>query len=162
VFVSTGDVVTTIEILNPINKSREGRDRYLQKQRQMLKTESSLVEIDLLREGFHTAAVPKERLKAIKGWRYIVGVKRAGQDREFEVYFIALESRLPRCRIPLRTPDPDAVLDLPAVFDRTYDVSGFEDFIDYREPPPPPPLSDEEAAWMDTLLREKGLRVAAD
>ena len=162
VFLSTGDVVTTIEVLNPINKFGEGRDRYLQKQRQMLSTESSLVEIDLLREGSHTAAVPKERLNVIKGWRYIVSIKRAGQNKEFEVYFNALKSRLPRCRIPLRPPDADAVLDLPAVFDRTYNVSGFEDFIDYREPPPSPLLSDEEEAWLDGLLREKGLRDAAD
>jgi hypothetical protein len=50
------------------------------------------------------------------------------------------------------------VLDLPAVFTRTYNVSGYEDFIDYREPPPPPPLSEEEMVWLDKLLQEKGLR----
>jgi hypothetical protein len=49
-------------------------------------------------------------------------------------------------------------LDLPAVFNRTYDVIGYEDLIDYREPPPPPPLSEEEMAWWEGLLREKGLR----
>lgn len=83
------------------------------------------------------------------------------KNGKFEVYPLRLNSRLPRCRIPLREPDADAVLDLPAVLARTYDISGYEDFIDYREPPPPPPLSDAEMAWLDALLQEKGLREAS-
>jgi hypothetical protein len=38
---------------------------------------------------------------------------------------------------------------------RVYERGGYEDRIDYREPPPPP-LSEDEAAWVDTLLREQG------
>lgn len=83
------------------------------------------------------------------------------KNGKFEVYPLRLNSCLPRCRIPLREPDADAVLDLPAVLARTYDISGYEDFIDYREPPPPPPLSDAEMAWLDALLQEKGLREAS-
>jgi hypothetical protein len=160
VYLPTGEVVTTIELLSPINKTGEGQQRYRQKQQQILNTETSLVEIDLLRAGQHTVAVPEKQVKEVAGWRYLVSVKRAGRYGEFEVYFIPLDSRLPRCRIPLRPPDEDAVLDLPAVIERTYDVSGYEDFIDYRESPPPPPLSEEEMAWLETLLHEKGLRVA--
>lgn len=159
VYLPTGDVVTTIELLSPINKRGEGRERYLQKQQQILQTETSLVEIDLLRAGQHTVAVPERGVKEVAGWRYIVSVKRGGRHGEYEVYFVPLDSRLPRCRIPLRPPDDDAVMDLPAVFTRTYEVSGYEDFIDYRQPPPPPPLADEESAWLDALLREKELRV---
>jgi hypothetical protein len=158
VYLPTGEVVTTIELLSPINKTGESRERYLEKQARILKTETSLVEIDLLRMGSHTAAVPKARVLEFPGWRYLVSVKRARQYGKYEVYFANLESRLPRCKIPLRPPDADAVLDLPAVFERTYSVSGYEDIIDYREPPPPPPLSEEEMAWLDGLLREKGLR----
>jgi hypothetical protein len=160
VYLPTGDVVTTIELLSPINKTGEGRQRYRQKQQQILNTETSLVEIDLLRAGRHTVAAPEKQVREMDGWRYLVSVKRAGRYGEFEVYFVPLDSRLPRCRIPLRPPDEDAVLDLPAVFERTYDVSGYEDFIDYREAPPPPPLSEEEMAWIESLLREKGLRAA--
>lgn len=160
IYLPTGEVVTTIELLSPINKTGEGRLRYVEKQEQLLKTRISLVEIDLLRFGNHTVAVPEERVKEVKGWRYMVSVRRAGQSATFEVYFAGLGSRLPRCRIPLRPPDADAVLDLPAILNRTYDVSGYEDFIDYREPPPPPPLSDAEMAWLDELLQEKGLREA--
>ncbi|RLC89395.1 MAG: hypothetical protein DRI79_07010, partial [Chloroflexi bacterium] len=38
-----------------------------------------------------------------------------------------------------------------------YDDGGYEDFIDYRQPPPVA-LSPEEAAWVDGLLKGKGLR----
>lgn len=151
VYLASGDVVTTIELLSPINKSGDGRQRYVQKQEQLLQTQTSLVEIDLLRGGQHTVAVPEYQVRPIPNWRYLVCVKRPGRN-EFEIYFTPLQSRLPRCRIPLREPDPDVVLDLPAVFQRTYDISGFEDLIDYRQPPPPPPLSEDETAWLTNLL----------
>lgn len=162
VYLPTGDVVTTIEVLSPINKSGDGRDRYVQKQQELLKTTTSLVEIDLLRGGTYTAAANKGRVDEKGHWRYLVSVHRAGRYGEFEVYLIPLENRLPRCSIPLREPDPDAVLDLPAVFTRTYEVSGYEDFIDYREPPPPPSLNEQELAWIDQLLHEKGLRETSE
>lgn len=158
VYLSSGDVVTTIEVLSPINKTGGSRGRYRQKQQQILNTETSLVEIDLLRAGAYTVAAPEKRMKDVAGWRYLVSVRRAGQYGQFEVYFIPLISRLPRCRIPLRAPDDDAVLDLPTVFARTYEVSGYEDFIDYSEPPPGPSLSDEEMDWLTTLLEEQGAR----
>lgn len=161
VYLPTGQVVTTIELLSPINKSGDGRERYLQKQRQILDADASLVEIDLLRGGSHTIAAPEELLTRFVGMRYIVCVSRARRPGEYEVYPATVDARLPRCRIPLRAPDPDAVLDLPAVLDRTYDVSGFEDFINYREPPPPPPLSEAELAWLDARLREMGVRTGA-
>lgn len=161
VYLPTGVVVTTIELLSPINKSGDGRERYLQRQRQMLNADISLVEIDLLRAGSHTVAAPEERLAQFAERRYLVSVRRARHYGEFEVYPTALAARLPRCKIPLREPDPDAVLDLPAVLERTYDVSGYEDFIDYRQAPPPPPLTSAELAWLDGLLREKGLRETA-
>ncbi|MCP4360207.1 MAG: DUF4058 family protein [Chloroflexi bacterium] len=158
VYLPTGDVVTTIELLSPINKTGKGQERYLQKQQQILNAETSLVEIDLLRAGKHTVAVPERRVKEVKGLRYIVSVRRAGQYGQYEVYFVPLDSRLPRCNIPLCAPDEDAVMDLPAVFNRTYDVSGYEDFIDYCERPPAPPLNNEETVWLEALLQEKRLR----
>jgi hypothetical protein len=162
IYLPTGEVVTTIEVISPINKVGQGRDKYLGKQEQILSSETNLVEIDLLRMGSHVVAVPEARVSEVAGWRYLVSVKRANHFGEYEVYFIELDSRLPRCGIPLKEPDKDAVLDLPAVFDRTYEVSGFEDFIDYRERPPEPELSEKELGWLEGLLREKGLRETAE
>jgi Protein of unknown function (DUF4058) len=49
--VATGRVVTVIELLSPKNKrSKVGREAYLQKRRQIMMSQTHLVEIDLLRE----------------------------------------------------------------------------------------------------------------
>lgn len=73
---------------------------------------------------------------------------------------ISLPSRRRRIRVPLAAPDPDAVLDVQAVFNRCYDNGDYADLIDYRKEPASP-LSPEEAAWLNALLQERGLRVAA-
>ena len=50
--VKTGKLITIIEILSPVNKiSSEGRQEYLEKRQKILQTRTSLVEIDLLRNG---------------------------------------------------------------------------------------------------------------
>jgi len=53
-------LVTTVEVLSPSNKTpgSPGRDLYLRKQREVLGSQTNLVEIDLLRGGEHTTAVP--------------------------------------------------------------------------------------------------------
>jgi hypothetical protein len=55
-------LVTTIEILGLTNKTpgEHGRDLYLSKQREILASKVNLVEIDLLRAGEHTTAVPRD------------------------------------------------------------------------------------------------------
>jgi hypothetical protein len=35
-----------------------------------------------------------------------------------------------------------------------YDEAAYDLSIDYSAPPPPPPLSDEDAAWLQTLLEK--------
>ena len=73
-----------------------------------------------------------------------------------EVYRVPLRERLPIIPIPLRETDPDAVLDLQAILDQCYENGGYDD-LNYAVDPDPP-LDPEDAAWADTLLREKGLR----
>lgn len=153
----TGDVVTLIEVLSPANKVGDGRNQYLQKQSELLDTAVNLVEIDLLGYGKDTVLARNAVITEPSGWRYLINISRAQRRRELEVYAVPLPQRLPRCRIPLRPPDPDAVLDLPAVFSRCYDVGGYDLLIDYSQPPAVP-LRDEEAAWLANLLQEKGLR----
>jgi hypothetical protein len=48
-------------------------------------------------------------------------------------------------------------LDLQAVFTQCYADGGYADFVDYQRPPAAT-LSPEEAAWVDGLLKGKGLR----
>jgi hypothetical protein len=62
-----------------------------------------------------------------------------------------------RVGIPLRPPDTDVVLDLPAVFQRVYDTGAYHRLAHYAGPAAPP-LANADAAWADDLLRERGYR----
>jgi hypothetical protein len=158
IYRDTGDVVTLIEVLSPANKVGDGRDQYLQKQKELLDTQANLVEIDLLGYGKETVLARNVLITEPAGWRYLINISRAERrwENALEIYAVPLRDRLPRCRIPLRPPDPDAVLDLPAVFTRCYDVGGYDLLIDYSQPPPVP-LSDDEKTWLANLLQEKRL-----
>ena len=147
----SGEVVTLIEVLSPSNKIGDGRDQYLRKQADLLTTPVSLVEIDLLREGRPTTLARQADITQPPDWRYVVSVSRSGQRSRLEVYAFGIRDRLPRCRIPLRSPDPDVVLDLPEVFARCYDVGSYDLLIDYTKPPPGE-LSEAEIAWLRSHL----------
>ncbi len=62
-------VITTIEVVRPSNKyAGDGRKSYKDKQREVLKSDANLVEIDLLRTGPHVLAVPESYARR-KGFR---------------------------------------------------------------------------------------------
>jgi len=159
VYRDTGEVVTLIEVLSPANKGGEGGEQYAEKQRELLDTPVNLVEIDLLSYGKRSPLAQQTRAIEPPDWRYLISISRT-KRLGIEFYAVPLRERLPRCRIPLRPPDPDAVLDLPMVFTRCYEVGGYDLLIDYRQPPPVP-LRDEELVWVEQLLQEKGLRQSA-
>jgi hypothetical protein len=151
--------ITVIEVLSPSNKApdSEGQRLYLTKQRELLQSQTHLIEIDLLRQGDHTAAPPVDYLIQQGYWDYLVSLHRGGQGMRFEVWPIPLRQRLPRIRVPLADGDPDLVLDLQAVLDRCYDEGALARTLDYRQAMPVP-LSRADADWADQLLRERGLR----
>lgn len=154
-----GELVTVIEVLSPTNKKPgPGRNKYLDKQSALLNAEVSLVEIDLLREGQHTIAAPLYSLGRLTG-HYWVCVHRAGEGMKFEMYAVSLRERLPRVKVPLRSPDPDVVLDLPAAFGRCYDEADYGPDIDYTGEPAVA-LEPEDAAWASELLTAAGMRTA--
>jgi len=151
----TQQLVTAIEILSPVNK-RPGHEAYLdyrRKRRDLLRSSAHLLEIDLLRGGERP---PLER--PVPQAPYYVVLSRADRRPTVEVWPIQLTDRLPVLPVPLLEPDPDVPLDLQAAVDAVYDRGAYRVQIDYRQPPPPPPLSEEEHAWLDGVLREKGLR----
>ena len=150
-----GQVVTVIEILSPANKTPgKGHELYRQKQDEVLGSQAHLVEIDLLSQGLPAIAWPESGFDRLPPYRYLISVNRASARDRFELYPILLAQRLPRCRIPLRAPDPDVVLDLPAIFNRCYDNGGYADFIDYQQQPPVP-LSEAERAWLAETLADQ-------
>jgi len=146
----TLELVTAIEILSPVNKRRahDAYHDYQRKRRDLLRSAAHLMEIDLLRGGDRP---PLER--PVPPAPYYVTLSRANRRPKVEVWPIQLNDRLPVLPVPLREPDPDVTLDLPAVVATLYDDGGYDMLIDYSQSPPPPKLSDEEAKWVEELLR---------
>ncbi|MBS1251596.1 MAG: hypothetical protein MAG451_00629 [Anaerolineales bacterium] len=151
----TQQFVTAIEILSPVNK-RPGHEAYLdyrRKRKDFIRSAAHFLEIDLLRGGERP---PLEQ--PVPPAAYYVTLSRAERRPTVEVWPIQLSERLPVIPVPLLEPDPDVPLDLGAAVTTIYARGAYAQQIDYRQPPPLPPLSEEESAWLDGLLREKGLR----
>jgi len=154
------EVVTIIEVLSPTNKmAGPGRREYLAKQREVLDSETNLVEIDLLRQGSHVLAVPAWEVARKGPADYLVCTRRPARPGGYEILRLTVRHPLPRLPIPLRAGEPDVVLDLAAAFTRAYDAGAYDLITDYTQEPEPP-LSRADAAWADALLRAKGLRGA--
>jgi hypothetical protein len=140
-------VVTVVEVISPSNKAAgPGREAYLAKQREVLGSESHLVEIDLLRRGRHVMAVPKRRTQVVKPYDYLISVNRWPNRKRFELYGCRLRERLPRIRMPLVEPDPDVPLDIQAALERVYDGGTYILRVRYDQPCKPP-LTPTEQQW---------------
>ena len=151
-------VVTVLEFLSPSNKiPHDGREKYIQKQREYLAGGVNLVEVDLIRNGIFTVAVPLMNVPRRARGTYYVCVRRASRPREAFVYGLSLRNPLPTIRIPLRPTDRDVTLDLQQLVDLAYQRGRYAATIDYTLDPDPP-LSPVDARWADELLRERRWR----
>jgi hypothetical protein len=153
-------LITTIEILSPSNKTpgEHGRELYLRKQKEILDSKVHLVEIDLLRAGIHSTAVPRERVIEGSGpFDYHICIHRFDHFEDYLVYPVRVEERLPEIAIPLSPQDSPVLVDLQAIFERAYDIGAYRRRILYHQGSPVPPLSAEQTEWTTRLLREKGL-----
>lgn len=143
-------VVTVVEVLSSSNKQPgEGRDLYLRKQAEILASDVHLVEIDLLRGGAPTVALPPAPSSSA-GYRVVV--TRSTDRTRRELYQVSVRDRLPRVAIPLQPADPDAVLDVQAVLDEAYTKGAYGLRVDYATQPVPP-LGTDDAAWARELVR---------
>ena len=150
----SSSLVTVIEVLSPANKIRgaRGRASFMHKREETLASAVHRVEIDLLRAGAPSLTRPPLVLSD-----YRILVSRATDRTKARYWPVSVRQPLPSIAIPLRDPDPDAILDLGPVLNATYDNGAYDLSIDYRKKPEPP-LGREDAAWADRLLREHGLR----
>lgn len=151
-------LVTTIEVLSLTNKTlgERGRDLYLRKQREILDSQVHLVEIDLLRGGHHTTAVPLDRLTTAAGaFDYHVSIHHFDNLEDYFVHPFRLPDPLPRIAIPLLPGDPPVSLDLQAVLDRTYDAGPYRREIDYGSAPPAPSLSADMLSWVAEKAKQR-------
>jgi hypothetical protein len=148
-------LVTSIEILSPVNKrpSHEAYHDYQRKRRALLRSETHVLELDILRSG------ERPRLeRPVPPAPYYVTLSRVNRRPYVDVWPIQLWEKLPVLPVPLLGPDPDATLDLSAVTAAVYERGAYARLIDYHRSPPPPTLSDAEAAWLDEHLRAQRVR----
>jgi hypothetical protein len=138
-------LVTSIEILSPVNKRGSGWDEYQQKRQTVMRSSAHLLEIDLLRPGRRPVHVG--RLPAAP---YFAFLTRAPL-RQIEVWPAQLADKLPILPLPLQEPDPDVPLDLSAALAAVYDSARYDLDIDYHRPPEPP-LTAAESTWATTLF----------
>lgn len=139
-------LVTSIEILSPVNKREPGLFKYRTKRRQLIEAGVHILEIDLLRRGQRPIVYPH-----IPPSAYRVTLTRAGASMT-DVWAVQLADRLPVLPVPLRAPDADARLDLTLALQIIYERAGYDLSINYDEPPPPPELSEEEESLRQTTI----------
>lgn len=145
-------VVTAIEFLSPANKnSKQGREQYWQKQRELLDARVNLVEIDFLRAGEWVIAASEKTAPAQCRSPYRINVVRATDQELSEMYPTSFKSGLPTIRIPLRETDDDVGLPLQQLVNQAYENGGYDD-IDYSKPPTPP-LDAPSSEWATGFLK---------
>jgi hypothetical protein len=160
-------LVTLIEIASPTNK-RPGPDRraYEAKQREILDSDTSLIELDLLRGGQRLigGAVVIEGASQFDPLPdYLVAVNRAwqrGAELQYQLFPIQLEQSLPCITAPLREGESEPPIDLQYVFQLAYDGGPYaRGAVDYDQSPNPP-LRADLAKWMkECLERKQGPRI---
>jgi hypothetical protein len=140
-------LVTVIEVLSPTNKVGAGFGEYMARRRALREHHAHLVELDLLVGG---QRVPLRQ--PLPGGAYFAFVGRDNRHPYVDVYHWSVRDRLPVVPVPLRAPDPDAPLDLAAVFATTYERGRYARSLRYGAPPPAP-LSPDDAAWAGNLAK---------
>ncbi|NLS92096.1 MAG: DUF4058 family protein [Planctomycetaceae bacterium] len=152
-------LVTLIEIVSPTNK-RPGPDRraYEAKQQEILSSDTSLIELDLLRGGEPLVGGPAivELTSQLEPRPdYVIAVDRAwlrGAELDFELFPVRLEDSLPCIPVPLRKGEAEVPLDIQYVFRRAYDGGPYaRGAVDYGAAPDPP-LRPDLAAWLADCL----------
>lgn len=142
-------LVTSIEIISPVNKREPGLSAYRRKRQRLYQAGVHLLELDLLRRGirpiFH-ATLPETP--------YLIALTRA-QTATTDVWPLRLHDPLPIVPVPLLPPDDDVVLDLGLALREVYDEAAYDLSIDYQQDPPPPPLSAEERTWLNQLRQRR-------
>jgi hypothetical protein len=144
--VAHNRLITSLEILSPVNKREPGLTTYRQKRRRIYQAGVHLLELDLLRRGTRPFAQPQ-----LPEVPYCIALTRA-QSKTMELWPIELPQGLPTVPIPLVAPDPDVPLDLQAALGAIYDEAAYDLSVDYSQAPPPPELSAAEATWLHSQL----------
>ena len=135
------ELVTSVEILSPTNKSRADGGDYLAKRAALLRRRINLVEIDLLLGGDRLPA-----LDALPAGDFYAFVSRRERRPKAEVHAWSIRRVLLKIPVPLKFPDPDVLLDLAGAFKMTFDRGRYDRSLRY-DLPLPSTLSEADRAW---------------
>ena len=140
--VTTGEVVTVIELLSHANKQGgRSREDYIQKRESLLGAYVHFVELDLLRAG---APMPHAE---VDGSGYRLFIRRRDEPREARLYPFGVRQRIPVFPLPLLPDDAEPPVNINALLAGLFERAGYELVLDYTRPPEPP-LSPEDAEWV--------------
>ena len=126
--VKSMEIVTIIETLSPSNKrsSSDGREQYLTKRDEILRSKTNLVELDLLRGGKRLPVV------GMPPGDYYAIVSRGHKRPKTDVYAWTLRQPLPPIPVPLKKDEPEVTLDLQQVFSTVYDRARYQLSLNYK------------------------------
>ena len=157
--VDNRQVIAIIELLSPTNKGGDGYREYLAKRAATLYSPTHLVEIDLLRAGRRMPVIGPAPEAA--HYRILVANARRSEPVA-DLYAFGIRQAIPDFVMPLAQEDEGIAVNLNSVVNSVYADGSYDLDIDYGQDPPEPPLSDDDRAWVEQLLRQQGLRKAAD
>ncbi len=152
-------LVTLIEIVSPSNKHGKDRTAFIDKQNEVIASDASLVQIDLLRTG--RRILPSDEIEQRLKRRmihadYLVLIGRAWDRtpsrQHYQLFPFTLRDTLPVIPIPLREDDAEPTLDLQYLLQRVYDGGPYRRGAVNYSKPPDPPLTEAEWTWAEQLL----------
>jgi Protein of unknown function (DUF4058) len=138
--VTSGQVITVIEVLSPKNKRPgEGRVAYERKRQQVLSSNTHFIEIDLLRKGTRFSL----GLDLMVGQYYVL-VARGDRRPQADLYSFGLTEPLPSFPLPLDGRSAEPILELQRIFSELFDRAGFDLVIDYQTALSPPLIAADD------------------
>jgi len=144
-------LVTVLELLSPANKLHvQGRADYERKRVHVLRSRTSLVEIDLLRAGEPMGVSP--RPDAVD---YRVLVSRGWTRPRARLHTFGVRDAIPAVAIPLAEGDVEPELALGEVLHALYERARFDLRLHYDRAPDPP-LADDDLGWAQRLAGGAG------
>lgn len=146
----SGDVITAIEVLSPLNKRPgAGREKYLRKRLEIFTTYTHLVEIDLLR-----AWPPMPLASTAPTSHYRILVRRGEEGSRARLYPFNLPDPIPRFLLPLQAGDVEPMIDLGELLQRIYSEASYRQRLNYAVPPVPA-LNATEKQWAEQILKSR-------
>lgn len=145
---TSGDVITAIEVLSPLNKRPgAGREKYLRKRLEIFSTYTHLVEIDLLR-----AWSPMPFAGTAESKHYRILVRRGEEGSRARLYPFNVQDAIPLFPLPLQAGDAEPIIDLGAFIKQIYLEARYHLRLDYTQPPTPA-LDATTVGWVAQILQ---------